>query len=94
MWIRIFISTPRISEIVNFIHSSYDPHKSKRISVFDTFYSLAQFLSLKWKLNILSKYTKGSDSPKLLDIGGGQESSVHISMKKGGKYTCKILILV
>jgi SAM-dependent methyltransferase len=70
----VFLSPrPELDVIGDFYsHSSYDPHKSKRISVFDTLYSLVQFLSLKWKFNILSKYTKGSDSPKLLDIGGGQ----------------------
>lgn len=70
----VFLSPRPTLETIGeyYTHSSYDPHKAKRNSVFDYVYSLVQSLALKWKFNILQKYTKGIRSPKLLDIGGGQ----------------------
>ena len=57
---------PDINEISSYYnHLSYTPHKNS-----DSFlYRIAQFLSFKWKIRIISKYF--NKSKKVLDFGSG-----------------------
>ena len=77
---HIYLSPrPDSYEIEKYYSSSYMPHSSET-TLFSRLYSMIQSCAFKWKLGIISSFSKGKN---ILDFGGGKGDFVKFLNKNG-----------
>lgn len=66
-----------------YVSKNYTSHAKKPKNIIDRLYQLSRTFTLKWKLNLLNRYTNCNIDRRILDYGCGTGEFLNIAQKQG-----------